>query len=69
MASDDAPRPSEYLTRAEVAQLMGVSANTVARWAREGRIPCRRTLGGHRRFPRAVVEELVRRMKDAGERH
>jgi excisionase family DNA binding protein len=63
MASDEARPPSEYLTRADVARLLGVSANTVARWAREGRIPCHRTLGGHRRFPRAVIEELVRQMK------
>jgi excisionase family DNA binding protein len=62
MASDEARQPSEYLTRADVAHLLGVSANTVARWAREGRIPCHRTLGGHRRFSRAVVEDLVRLM-------
>ena len=53
----------DYLSRADVAQLLGVSANTVARWAREGRIPCHRTLGGHRRFSRSVVEELLRRMR------
>jgi len=55
---------AEYLSRADVAHLLGVSANTVARWAREGRIPCHRTLGGHRRFSRSVVEELLRRMRD-----
>jgi excisionase family DNA binding protein len=63
MESDEARQPSEYLTRADVARLLGVSANTVARWAREGRIPCHRTLGGHRRFPRVVIEDLVRQMK------
>jgi excisionase family DNA binding protein len=63
MVHDRAESASEYLTRADVAELLGVSANTVARWAREGRIPCYRTLGGHRRFARAVVEDLLRQMK------
>ena len=66
MAQDRETASPEYLSRAEVAGLLGVSANTVARWAREGRIPCLRTLGGHRRFARAVVEELVRQMKAGG---
>ncbi len=30
-----------YLTRADVARLLGVSPNTVTRWAREGRLPAR----------------------------
>jgi excisionase family DNA binding protein len=51
-----------FLTRTEVARLLGVSPNTVSRWAREGRLPCLMTLGGHRRFDRAVVEEIRRRM-------
>jgi excisionase family DNA binding protein len=63
MPHDRGRSASEYLTRAEVAELLGVSANTVARWAREGRIPCHRTLGGHRRFSRQVVDDLMRRMK------
>jgi excisionase family DNA binding protein len=56
----------DYLSRSDVAHLLGVSANTVARWAREGRIPCHRTLGGHRRFSRSVVEQLLQRMRADG---
>lgn len=37
---------------------MGVSPNTVTRWAREGRLPSQVTLGGHHRFDRDEVEEL-----------
>jgi excisionase family DNA binding protein len=58
-----AEMPTEYLTRAEVAALLGVSPNTVARWARNGRIPCQMTLGGHRRFDRAVILELLRQLR------
>lgn len=47
-----------YLTRSAVARLLGVSPNTVTRWAREGRLPCQVTLGGHRRFDREVIEEI-----------
>jgi excisionase family DNA binding protein len=52
----------EYLTRAEVARLLGVSPNTVSRWAREGRLACQMTLGGHRRFDRTMIEQLRSRM-------
>lgn len=49
---------SQYLTRSEVSKLLGVSPNTVTRWAREGRLACLVTLGGHHRFDRDVVEQL-----------
>lgn len=55
-----------FLTRTEVARLLGVSPNTVSRWAREGRLPCQMTLGGHRRFDHAVIEDIRRRMSGAG---
>jgi excisionase family DNA binding protein len=51
-----------FLTRSEVSRILGVSPNTVTRWAREGRLPCRVTLGGHHRFDRAAVEEIARRL-------
>lgn len=41
--------------------MLGVTPNTVSRWAREGRLPSIQTLGGHRRFEAKVIEDLVRR--------
>ena len=55
-----------YLTRAGVALLLGVSPNTVSRWAREGKLTCQLTLGGHRRFDRREIEALSRRMRAEG---
>ena len=52
------PDKTAFLTRSEVSRLLGVSPNTVTRWAREGRLACQVTLGGHHRFERAVVEQL-----------
>ena len=62
-------RPGEqptYLTRSGVALLLGVSPNTVSRWAREGKLTCQLTLGGHRRFDRREIEALSRRMRAEG---
>jgi excisionase family DNA binding protein len=39
-----------YLTSSEAARALHVSPKTVSRWAKEGRIACIVTLGGHRRF-------------------
>jgi excisionase family DNA binding protein len=52
--AEDAVGPvgTDLLTRSAVSRLLGVSANTVTRWAREGRLPCQVTLGGHYRFDR-----------------
>lgn len=53
-----------YLSRGEVAQLFEVSPATIARWAREGRLPHVSTLGGHRRYRAdeilAIVEKVSR---------
>ena len=51
----DGTRTGRLLTPAEVAQLFRVSPKTVARWARAGKIPAIRTLGGHRRFRESEV--------------
>ena len=59
---------TEFLTRSEVSRLLGVSPNTVTRWAREGRLPCQVTLGGHHRFDRELVEQLRKSLYRAGSR-
>jgi excisionase family DNA binding protein len=51
--------PERYLRGAEVAELLQVSAKTVARWAKDGRLPYMRTLGGHRRYPEPSIRALV----------
>jgi excisionase family DNA binding protein len=59
---------TEFFTRSEVSKLLGVSPNTVTRWAREGRLPCQVTLGGHHRFDRELVEQLRKSLYRAGTR-
>jgi excisionase family DNA binding protein len=59
---------TEFLTRSEVSTLLGVSPNTVTRWAREGRLPCQVTLGGHHRFDRELVEQLRKSLYRPGTR-
>ena len=54
-----ATKITEYLTPAEVAQLFRVDPKTVSRWAKSGKLGSIRTLGGHRRFLTAEVEELL----------
>ncbi|MFP5224491.1 MAG: helix-turn-helix domain-containing protein [Actinomycetota bacterium] len=48
-----------YLRTAEVARRLQVSPKTIARWAKEGKLPYLATLGGHRRYPSQAVERLV----------
>jgi excisionase family DNA binding protein len=42
-----------------VADILHVSSRTVSRWAKEGKLPLLRTLGGHRRYPEAEIRELA----------
>jgi excisionase family DNA binding protein len=52
-------RRERYLRTSEVAVRLQVSPKTVARWAKEGRLPYQATLGGHRRFPASAVDQMV----------
>ena len=51
--------PPNLLTPREVAELFGVRTTTLARWARAGRLPVAFTPGGHRRYQREDVDELL----------
>jgi PAS domain S-box-containing protein/excisionase family DNA binding protein len=46
------------LSLREVAQMLATSTSTVRRWTDDGRLPTRRTAGGHRRFRPTDVERL-----------
>ena len=49
------------LTLTEVAALFRVDRLTVTRWARAGKLPSLRTLGGHRRYRESEVRGLLGR--------
>jgi excisionase family DNA binding protein len=49
-----------WLRSAEAADRLHVSPKTIARWAKDGRLAHRRTLGGHRRYDPQQIEALVR---------
>jgi excisionase family DNA binding protein len=54
-----------YLHTAEVADLLHVSPKTVSRWAKEGKLPFLKTLGGHRRYyPEAEIRELAEELRE-----
>jgi excisionase family DNA binding protein len=53
------PTSPTWLTTSEAAQRLHVTAKTVARWASQGRLEHRRTLGGHRRYDPELIDALV----------
>jgi len=53
------PSPDGLLTPGEVARLFRVDPKTVTAWAKEGRLDSVKTLGGHRRFSKAQISDLL----------
>jgi excisionase family DNA binding protein len=56
----DIPRAA-YFTTQQVGELVGVSVRTVAAWVDGGKLPAHRTAGGHRRIPRHILIDFMRR--------
>lgn len=54
----------DYLLPGEVAKLFRVDPKTISRWARAGKIPHVRTLGGHTRYRYGTMKELLSGGKD-----
>lgn len=53
------PNQEEYLMPGQIARKYGVSTKTVTRWAKAGKLPHIRTIGGHRRYSAKAVEQLM----------
>ena len=51
--------PAGYLTASQAGEILHVSGKTITRWARDGKLPFSRTLGGHRRFSEQEIRDLV----------
>lgn len=47
-----------WVTTAEAAQFFHVGRRTIMRWADSGKLPCMKTLGGHRRYRFSDLREL-----------
>lgn len=60
-AYGDLPDPltKPYLRGSEVAVLFCAAPKTVATWAKQGKLPYQFTLGRQRRYPTALILELV----------
>jgi excisionase family DNA binding protein len=46
-----------------VADILQVSPKTVSRWAKEGKLPFLRRLGGHRRYPPVEIRQLAEELR------
>jgi excisionase family DNA binding protein len=49
----------DWISIAEASRLLQVSVPTLRRWSDAGRVPSRKTLGGHRRFSRSAIEAFA----------
>ncbi len=49
----------EYISTREAAALLGVALSTVQLWVEAGTLPAWKTAGGHRRIPRAAVDDML----------
>ena len=54
---------TEYVKTAEAAEILGVSQNTLRKWAGDGRIPMHRNpANGYRLFRRADLDRFLRQV-------
>ncbi len=58
--SDRRSTDDEWLPLGEASRFLGVNADSLRRWADEGRVEVFTTPGGHRRFARRSLDRLVR---------
>lgn len=62
---DDGPPTDDehgWLSLQDASARLGVATATLRRWGDAGKVPMRRTLGGHRRFPAELVDQMAAEM-------
>lgn len=59
MSPSDQDHSGDLLKPREVADLFGVRTTTIARWAREGKLTPLHTPGGHRRYNRLDIRQIL----------
>ncbi len=57
----DKDKQKDYLTTSQAARLLSVSADTVLKWVKAGKVKSYRTLGGHFRIPVSELKILPSR--------
>ncbi len=50
---------SKYLSTGQAAKVCSVTPDTILKWIRSGRLPARRTPGGHHRIDRRDLDEIL----------
>ena len=57
---------TRFLTTGQAADLCSVTPDTVLKWIRSGRLPARRTAGGHHRIDEKDLDRLLMAVPQAG---
>ena len=63
MVTNLASGGSPWLSLGQASRLLGITPATLRRWSDQGEVATFVTPGGHRRFPRTVIEGMVPRVR------
>jgi excisionase family DNA binding protein len=61
---ENSVKEKEWYTTGEAAKILGVSFRTIKRWIYSGKITATKTVGGHYRISREVIERLQSEVED-----
>lgn len=56
-------KQKKFFTTHEAAEKLMVTPTTVILWINDGKIKCRKTLGGHRRIPISEIDRVLKEME------
>jgi len=55
-----------YLSSKDVAAILGINISTLKRWTDNGKLKCKKTVGGHRKFTMQHVRDFYKSQKETG---